>query len=858
VLGARASAGGTVAVYVNGSSIGSVNVTTTATPWPAALANNGGRIGVYGLVSPTTTTNDARLDNFGGGNFVPGAGGYTPNLYEVGPAGVASNARYVMANTLPNTANHAIQNALDDAAASPGDDLVVVYPGTPSTDRVNPRGAYYENLIVTKGVKLQGVGAGSPDGAVPGSIIDGGAFGGDSPVATDWYAKISDPAFTWDGNDNVNDGAVISIYTHDGDFTAGFKASIDGFDVRGGDQMGFPNNLNEIGGGSTGLPPNVVTQGGAIFANAYARNLQITNNVVQNNGGSYGTIRIGTPDIGPTLNHNENVRIANNRIIANAGTNLAGAIGLFDGSDGYTVSRNDLCGNFSAEYGGGISAFGLSPGGTIDHNRLWFNRSYDEGGGIMIAGSLPSNPDALSPGSGAVSIHDNVIQSNLADDDGGGIRFLMAGNFPMDVYNNMITNNVSTHEGGGVALDDTPNVRFFNNTVMKNVTTATAVTSNGSPAPAGLSTGTNSTPLQNTLPAGAPTFSDPLLFNNIFWDNRAGARGTTSVTGIGAPGDATPINNWDMGLFDGGGTLSPTNSVLQTTTGTAPSPTNTVGADPNVVSPYDTVVTFEGWRTNPAFIGAILVSLDLPPELLGDYHLQPGSIVINKGALNKNGVNAPAVDIDGDTRPAGGGIDAGSDELPATVPIPPPAPFPATSVLDNFNRANSTNLGGNWSGSNAGYRIDTSTLEIRGGAAPPKLRSASFGTNEEAYFTFSDVATLNGVQQGLALKSSPTGASMIRITYDRAASSVTVATVTGSVVTTIGVFPGVSFANGNALGARVSGNTVTVYRNNAPIGTADTGTWTSTGGQIGIWFSGTTNTAAGNARIDNFGGGTLP
>ena len=43
----------------------------------------------------------------------------------------------------------------------------------------------------------------------------------------------------------------------------------------------------------------------------------------------------------------------------------------------------------------------------------------------------------------------------------------------------MIVNNVSTHEGGGVALDDTPNVRIYNNTVMKNMTTATAVTSNG-------------------------------------------------------------------------------------------------------------------------------------------------------------------------------------------------------------------------------------------------------------------------------------------------------------------------------------------------------------------------------------------
>ncbi len=72
----------------------------------------------------------------------------------------------------------------------------------------------------------------------------------------------------------------------------------------------------------------------------------------------------------------------------------------------------------------------------------------------MIAGALPSNPDELSPGSGPVSIHDNVIQSNLANDDGGGLRFLMAGNFPMDVYNNMIANNVSTHEGGGVGLND--------------------------------------------------------------------------------------------------------------------------------------------------------------------------------------------------------------------------------------------------------------------------------------------------------------------------------------------------------------------------------------------------------------------
>ena len=177
---------------------------------------------------------------------------------------------------------------------------MVVYPNNPSADpRQNPRGAYYENLIISKRVKLQGVGPGSPDGSVRGSIIDGGAFGGDSPVATDWYTRID--ALTWAGNQTVYDGAVISIYLPSGGnafpttFSATTAPSIDGFDIRGGDQKGFPGNINAIGGGPDRPARRPVTQGGAIFANAYARNLQITNNVVQNNGGAYGTIRIGHP-----------------------------------------------------------------------------------------------------------------------------------------------------------------------------------------------------------------------------------------------------------------------------------------------------------------------------------------------------------------------------------------------------------------------------------------------------------------------------------------------------------------------------------------------------------------------------------
>ncbi len=696
-LGARALADGTVNVYKNGTQIGTTNVS-------AFFTASGGRIGVRfsgsGL-TPFTPPNDVRFDNFGGGNVAVIGGGYNPNLYEVGPGRTYAK----------------IQAALDAAFASAGDDLVVVYPGQPdlANPRNNPRGAYYENLIVASPVKLQGVGPGGFQGTtfVPGSIIDGGAFGGDTALATDWYTKVG--TLTWDGNQAVNDGEAIYVLasqnatTANGvarQFTANFKAAIDGFDIRGGDQQGFPGNINDLTGGPTGLPPNIVTQGGAIFANAYARYLQITNNVVQNNGGGYGTIRIGTPDLpAPDTNqHNEDVRIANNRVISNAGTNLAGGIGLFAGSDRYEVARNDICGNFSVEYGGGLSVYGSSPNGKIHHNRIYFNMSNDEGGGVMIGGQVPATPGALSPGSGPVDIYANQIQANLANDDGGGIRFLMAGNSPMNVYDNMIVNNVSTHEGGGIGLNDAPNVRVYNNTIMQNLTTATAVTSNGQPMPAGLSTSANSDQLQATLPAGSPTFSNPLLFNNIFWDNRAGTRAGTTVTGIGVAGDLTPINRWDVGVADGTGLLAPTNSIIQQNAGAHAYTTSLTNssADPNVVSVWNLSVSFATWRQNPAFVDAMLVTAEVPPNLLGDYHLAgcPGSPACNLGAASKAvpasqqppaTLAAPTFDYDDQTRPALGGFDSGADEFGgAAVPPPPPPPGPSTSTLF-FSTAGNTN-----------------------------------------------------------------------------------------------------------------------------------------------------------------------
>lgn len=618
-------------------------------PYRLSIRANNGQSTVNGLTF--------HVINSGGGG---GGGAYNPTVFEVGPGKPYAT----------------IQVALE-AAAGASKALVVVYPGASDlgNPRYNGRGAYYENLIMHSPAKLQGVGPGGvyPDGTpAQGSIIDGIAFGGDTNLAEAWRVLIQ--GLTWVGNQNISEGAGIYVLAASTDqFGSNYRASIDGFDIRGGNQMGFPGNLNAIFGGFPNqvVDANLETQGGAIFVNGYARYLQITNNVIENNGGAYGTIRIGTPNLPApdTDNQNDNVRIANNRILANGGTNLAGALGIFNGADNYEVANNDFCGNFSAEYGGGISHYGRSNNGSIHDNRIYFNRSYDEGAGIMIAGELPVDPGADygtpdgAQGSGAVNIFNNLIQANLSDDDGGGLRFLMAGNFPMNVYNNMIVNNISTHEGGGVALDDAPDVRFYNNTVMKNITTATAVTSDGQPAPAGLSTGQNSAQLQNTL-GGGSTFSDPLLFNNIFADNRAGTRSINTVTGIGI-GGPLDIDLWDMGSLDPSIELSPTNSIFQSTLGTLPGAGNLIGADPTVIATHDVGVAFASWRTNINFIGAILVTADLPPNLMGNYHmLDNTSPAYNSGAASKLLLSAPAFDIDNQIRPGFGAFDMGADEIP--------------------------------------------------------------------------------------------------------------------------------------------------------------------------------------------------
>lgn len=593
---------------VSGTGFGSVqgsgqvtinDVELTVTGWLDALVNVTVPPGFATGPGQLLVTTDAGETAPSGLTFHVLGGTYVPTVVTVDPG-------------------DSIQAAINAAS---GDTLIVVNPGT-----------YYENLILHQGVKLQGVGTGTPPVGTGGTVLDGRFF---LHYLDQWVALLN--SLTFDGNQEVPIGATIVVVAEDAGFGAAFNAQIDGLRITGA--------RGEDGGG--------------IHVNAYARYLEISNNVIQSNGGGFGgALTLGQAYAGD--NQNDNIIIHHNRILNNGGISLAGGIGIFNGAANYELAYNDICGNYSAEYGGGISHFGLSPDGSIHHNRIYYNNSFDEGGGILVGGEQPIPPQTLTNGSGEVSIYSNLIQANLANDDGGGVRLLQPLDYTISISNNMIVNNVSTDLGGAIALDDASEINIVNNTIAKNVSTATAEDSDGLAHAAGLVAEPYSTAFADHLGVLAG-FPDPVLFNNIFWDNQAytwdgAALAFDGIMDLEVFGTPTPEF------------FSPVYSLLSVPYG-AGHPSNIVGADPQFVNPYDTTLDAVAFRMEPNFITVIIVTVDLSPELIGDYHITGLSPAIDAGTAASGGVNAPADDFDGDPRPGGDyacrPYDVGADEFPS-------------------------------------------------------------------------------------------------------------------------------------------------------------------------------------------------
>jgi len=235
------------------------------------------------------------------------------------------------------------------------------------------------------------------------------------------------------------------------------------------------------------------------------------------------------------------------------------------------------------------------------------------GGGIMVQGTpdtdpvCPGVPDTdcppgLSDGTGHhLVINANLIQGNSADSgSGGGIRMNQVNGSDVATFahqpelwndvrvtNNIIVNNTSGWDGAGISLQDSLNVRIINNTIVHNDSLATSGVLTNSvgtpqasgpagnctmtgptgantascPQPAGVSSTLNSTLLTATFggqtvecPDGSPNcvhISDPILRNNVIWQNRS------FRIGITGPGTGTQNQQNLIGLFSASGAAAP-------------------------------------------------------------------------------------------------------------------------------------------------------------------------------------------------------------------------------------------------------------------------------------------------------------
>lgn len=266
--------------------------------------------------------------------------------------------------------------------------------------------------------------------------------------------------------------------------------------------------------------------GGGMFIHGWNHNLEISNNHVFGNGGSFsGGIDIGQLEVPPlnTANgaalpylFNKGVHVHHNAITGNASfgdefntdTPAAGGAATFcTGSDYYRFNHNWVCGNYSGGDGGGVSHYGLSFNGQIAQNWILLNQSFNQtlpthGGGIAVQG-LPSPgncegppldlgcPPQLTDGSGNVTIASNIIMGNTAEaGNGGGIRVqqvngtdvqrnpnnspLLPPWYKITIDNNVIVNNVAGWAGGGISLRDAVNTIVTNNTISSNDVTNSA------------------------------------------------------------------------------------------------------------------------------------------------------------------------------------------------------------------------------------------------------------------------------------------------------------------------------------------------------------------------------------------------
>ena len=433
------------------------------------------------------------------------------------------------------TAGQTIQNAID--VANPGD-MIVVPPGIYNEFLLMWKPIRLQGVgAASSMVNANAHPAGKMDPwrkqvtCLFGLTVDGRQNPSDMSCASTWTAASGGPNFPtllvdrvhmegilgWDASANGNlaqqlierslmgayEGAAITVLGKGVNIPAGTDAWGSGanFGTAGGFPAGStlltaadcssgPNGSNLYPGNYYCNPSSIDGMGlanssqggGGIFVHGWAHNIQVANNRIHNNTGTFsGGITLGqgehidlfvapnasnpteprscedaaTTNQGLPFCYNMNVNIHHNSVTLNSslGDELfsstpagSGGVTITNGSDYYRFTNNWVCGNMSASDGGGVSHIGWSKNGLIEHNTIVFNQSTNptiatNGGGLLIMGAPDADPPcsistdkdcvptpgSITPGDGTglgLVINANLILGNGADSgSGGGLRF---------------------------------------------------------------------------------------------------------------------------------------------------------------------------------------------------------------------------------------------------------------------------------------------------------------------------------------------------------------------------------------------------------------------------------------------------
>ncbi len=439
---------GTPTVYLTRESDG----TTFAVDVTAASATSLTFDALTPVADPATAVDEAAMSPIGADAY------QVTVVRSTGEESVVGITIEVVDATDPNTeiirvaAGGSIQDAIDGAntgsVGSRRNVIILVEPGF-----------YEESVILHKNVKLQGYGENTVINAVQNP----------APARLVWRDKLI--ALEAAGEIDVLPGQpsaaeaddVLSTLIFERGFTSIEAPPIFVIGTRTAADFEVPEEFAATNGTHAridGLRLTGADSGGGIGVNGYAPNLQISNNTIVNNTGTFGGgIRIGVnnlfgeipgsgnpaiPGTGedaadPRGSVNPGVTIHHNHVAENGGVSGPGGITINSGADGYEVAENFVCGNFATTAGGGIAHQGLSDGGVIRDNTIVFNEVWNgtpgaggDGGGIAVVGNtpalindanavpLPQQDQQLTLGTGNLTIESNLILGNLAGAGSGG------------------------------------------------------------------------------------------------------------------------------------------------------------------------------------------------------------------------------------------------------------------------------------------------------------------------------------------------------------------------------------------------------------------------------------------------------